>query len=134
MSKYIPYPRWLPFILIYKGSFCSFVQEFLQHPKNLLQFHEQVNVDQFATLDHCRRGVHCLCSLALMDDLLTQKSQPRFATLNAQNNPICVHASPNPNGAGHMDAQDCADALGRLWDRVLPYGYIQWTFWECVAD
>lgn len=58
------------------------------------------------------------------------KSQPRSATLNAQNNPVCVHAAPNPNWAGRIDAQDCADALGRLWDRVLPYGYIQWTFWS----
>ena len=62
------------------------------------------------------------------------KSQPRSATLNARNNPVCVHAAPNPNWAGRIDAQDCADALGRLWDRVLPYGYIQWTFWVCVAD
>ena len=79
-------------------------------------------------------GVSNATALSSSWTTFLHKSQPRSATLNAQDNPVCVHAAPNPNWAGRIDAQDCADALGRLWDRVLPYGYIQWTFWVCVAD
>lgn len=60
----------------------------------------------------------------------SDKIHPLSSTLNARASSVCVDAVRNPDWAGAIDPMDCADAIGRLWDRVLPYGYTQWTFWS----
>ena len=57
------------------------------------------------------------------------QGHPPSLSLNAQRHPICVNAAQSPDWAGAIDARDCGEAIGRLWDRVLPYGHTQWTFW-----
>lgn len=64
----------------------------------------------------------------------SDKIHPLSSTLNARASSVCVDAVRNPDWAGAIDPMDCADAIGRLWDRVLPYGYTQWTFWASVVE
>ena len=62
------------------------------------------------------------------------QSDPRSPTLDAVTCPVCVKTARNPDWAGTIDSKDCAEAIGRLWDQVLPYGYIHWTFWASTVD
>ncbi|KAF6237921.1 hypothetical protein HO173_004122 [Letharia columbiana] len=76
--------------------------------------------------------VQCPCAATAPSPSYTifqDQSSPPSPTLNARNSPICVRVAQNPDWAGAIDAKHCADAIGRLWDRMLPYGYTQWTFW-----
>lgn len=79
----------------------------------------------------------CVCAAtALLPSLINPSglNQPRSPTLNARVRPICVKANQNPDWAGAINPRDCDDAIARLWDRVQPYGYTQWTFWASVVD
>lgn len=79
----------------------------------------------------------CVCAAtALLPSRinLPDQDQPRSPPLEARFSPICVKANQNPDWAGAIDPNDCADALARLWDRVSPYGYTQWTFWASAVD
>lgn len=80
----------------------------------------------------------CLCAATAPSPPNTTTASDQIQllspTLNARDSPICVDAIRSPDWAGAIDPQDCADAIGRLWDRVLPYGFIQWTFWASIAE
>ena len=52
----------------------------------------------------------------------------------ARGTPICVNAARDPDWTGVIDGKDCAEAVARLWDRLKPYGYIQWTFRSSEGD
>lgn len=97
-----------------------------------------VKMSSFLFLLICTIASHILVcaasALPLERTPVSEQSQPQFPSLNAQYPPICVKAAQNLDWAGTIDAQDCADAIGRLWDRVLPYGYTQWKFWASSVD
>lgn len=95
-----------------------------------------VKMSAFVFLLFCTIIPHVCAAPALPPAWTTvpDQSQPRLPPLNAQHSPMCVEAAQNPNWAGAIDPKDCADAIGRLWDRVLPYGYTQWTFWASSVE
>lgn len=95
-----------------------------------------VKMSLFVLLLVCSMVPHVCAASALPParTIIPDRSPPQVPPLNAPGSPVCVKAAQNPDWAGTIDERDCADAIVRLWDRVSPYGYIQWTFWASSLD
>ena len=95
-----------------------------------------MKMSSFVFLLSCTLIPHMCAASALLPARTTvsDQIQPQLPSLTAQGLPVCVKAVKNPDWAGTINANDCADAIGRLWDRVSPYGYTLWTFWASSVD
>ena len=119
--------------LSWRGSLCFITKVSVKSSQKDFSFME---MSSFVFLLLCTLVPHMCAGSALPLERTTvpDQSQPQFLSLTAQRPPMCVNAAQNPDWAGRIDANDCAQAIGRLWDRVLPYGYTQWTFWASSVD